>query len=295
VRSYAWDARNQLASLTGPVNASFGYDAFGRRRAKTVGSTTTNFLYDFANPIQELSGASPTATLLTGLGIDEYFTRTDAGGERDYVADVLGSSIALTDGSGTVQTEYTYEAFGATMASGGSTSNAFGFTGRETDGTGLLFYRARYYDPRLQRFISHDPLGVAAGDPNTAAFVANEPTMLRDPSGMLFMPIPPRCLPHSGKSPSFWVSLTCGSRYDIPILPIPLAGVGGAGAAAAAAGRAAAAEGAAAAEAAAAKAAAEGLPKLAAHAQKMMAAVEELEGLLEDLANAAGKARRTNH
>jgi hypothetical protein len=39
VRTYAWDVRNQLASLTGPVSASFGYDGFGRRRTKTIAST----------------------------------------------------------------------------------------------------------------------------------------------------------------------------------------------------------------------------------------------------------------
>jgi YD repeat-containing protein len=36
-RTYTWDARNQLASLTGRVNGSFAYDGVGRRRAKTIG------------------------------------------------------------------------------------------------------------------------------------------------------------------------------------------------------------------------------------------------------------------
>lgn len=66
VRSYTWNARNQLASLTGPVSGSFAYDGVGRRRSKTIGSTTTGFLYDGLNPVQELSGGTPTANLLTG-------------------------------------------------------------------------------------------------------------------------------------------------------------------------------------------------------------------------------------
>jgi YD repeat-containing protein len=131
VRSYTWDARDQLASLTGPVNASFAYDGMGRRRAKTVAGTTTQFLYDGLNPVQELSGGSPVANLLTGLGIDEYFARTDAAGVREFLTDALGSTVALVDGSGSVQTEYAYEPFGGATTSGSATTNAHGFTGRE--------------------------------------------------------------------------------------------------------------------------------------------------------------------
>ena len=69
--------------------------------------------------MQELSSGTPTANLLTGLGIDEFFTRTDSAGVRNYLTDALGSSVALADGSGTIQTEYTYEPFGATTTLGG--------------------------------------------------------------------------------------------------------------------------------------------------------------------------------
>jgi RHS repeat-associated protein len=182
-RVYTWDARNQLSSLTGPVNASFAYDGVGRRRSKTVGGATTQFLYDGLTPVQELVSGTPTANLLTGLGIDEYFTRTDTGGVRDYFTDALGSTIALADGSGTVQTAYTYEPFGGTTTSGAPTGNTFAFTGREADGSGLYFNRARYYDPRTQRFISEDPLGVEGGS-NFYAYVGNSPINWVDPHGL---------------------------------------------------------------------------------------------------------------
>jgi RHS repeat-associated protein len=183
-RSYTWDIRNQLASLSGPVNGSFAYDAFGRRRSKTIGGTTTQFLYDGLNPAQELSGGTPTANLLSGLSLDEFFARTDSAGARSFLSDGLGSSIALTDASGAVQTEYTYEPFGATSTTGASTSNSFGFTGRETDVTGLYYYRARYYDPRAQRFIAHDPVGYGSGAENPYAYVGNSPSMWSDPQGL---------------------------------------------------------------------------------------------------------------
>jgi len=183
-RTYAWNARNQLASLTGPVNASFAYDGLARRRSKMVSGSTTQFLNDRLNPVQELVGGSPTANLLTGLGIDQFFMRSDAVGARNFLSDALGSTLALSDAAGAVQTEYSYEPFGGLTVTGQSTASSFAFTGREADGTGLMYYRARFYDPRLQRFISADPLGFSAGDANLYAYVGNAPVMFSDPLGL---------------------------------------------------------------------------------------------------------------
>jgi RHS repeat-associated protein len=161
---YTWDARNQLVGLTkNGVSGSFAYDGLGRRISKTVIGATTEFVYDGLNPVQELSGGSVVANLLTGLGLDEFVTRTEGGSSSTFLTDALGSTVALTDGTGTVHTEYTYEPFGAGTVSGTGSSNAYQFTGRETDGTGLLFYRARYYSPSLQRFISEDPIEFTGG------------------------------------------------------------------------------------------------------------------------------------
>ncbi len=80
-------------------------------------------------------------------------------------------------------TEYSYEPFGAVTVSGTSSGNELRYTGREDDGTGIHYYRARYYHPGLQRFISEDPIGFGGGDPNLYAYVFNSPTILRDPSG----------------------------------------------------------------------------------------------------------------
>ncbi len=68
----------------------------------------------------------------------------------------------------------------------GSSSNPFQFTGRENDGTGLYYNRARYYSPTLGRFISQDPLGFAGGDPNLYGYVGNDPANLSDKTGKGF-------------------------------------------------------------------------------------------------------------
>jgi RHS repeat-associated protein len=183
-KTFTWNARNELTGLSGAVSASFAYDGTGRRRLRTVGTDAKQYLYDGLNPVQELVSGTPVANLLTGLGIDEYFTRTDGAGVLNYLTDALGSSIALADGSGGVQTEHTYEPFGSVSTSGASTGNTFGFTGREADGTGLYFYRARYYDPRLQRFIAEDPIGFLAGGSNFHIYADSSPTNYADPLGL---------------------------------------------------------------------------------------------------------------
>jgi len=182
-RTYSWNARNQLAGISGGATASFQYDGTGRRRSKTVAAATKAFLYDGLNPVQEQGGT--TTNLLTGLRIDEYLTRSPASSSEQFATDALGSTVALGDATGAVQTAYTYEPFGAAAQTGTATSNTFAFTGREADGTGLAYYRARYYDPRLQRFISEDPLQFGAGDPNFHAYVGNSPTDAVDPSGLI--------------------------------------------------------------------------------------------------------------
>ncbi|MGB8414050.1 MAG: RHS repeat-associated core domain-containing protein [Candidatus Binatus sp.] len=162
--TYNWDARNHLTGISGAVAASFTYDALGRRVSKSIGPTTTELLYDRLNPVQELnSGNGVVANLLTGLSVDEYFTRTDTA-TSTFLSDALGSTIGMVGSGGTIATSYTYQPFGATTISGAANGSAYEFTGRENDGTGLYFYRARYYSPTLQRFIAQDPIGFRGGD-----------------------------------------------------------------------------------------------------------------------------------
>jgi RHS repeat-associated protein len=199
---YNWNARNQLVGISGPsVNASFVYDGIGRREKKTINGSLTEFLYDGINPVQESSGAAVLANILSGPMIDEFLTRTDVvgGTTSNFLTAALGSPIAVADASGTAQTEYTYEPFGKATSAGGSNSSSYQYTGRENDGTGLYYYRARYFEPSLQRFISEDPI-LSAGRPdfpylvlkmrtepqqlNGYSYVANNPVHFVDPYGL---------------------------------------------------------------------------------------------------------------
>jgi RHS repeat-associated protein len=181
LNSFTWDSRNQLSSMNFGAN-SFQYDGLGRRVGKTISGTTTNYLYDGANIVQELSGGSPTANFLEG-NLDEFFLRTNSSGASNFLRDALGSTLALTDSSGGDLVQYAYEPFGNTVFTSGSSSNEIQYAGRENDGTGLFFNRARYYNPVFQRFVSEDPIGIRGGA-NRYAYVHNSPTSATDPTGL---------------------------------------------------------------------------------------------------------------
>jgi RHS repeat-associated protein len=181
--SYTWNARGQLTGVSGPSqSASFAYNGLGQRTSATVNGSTTGYLYDGANVVQELSGSTPTANLLSGAA-DQHFTATTAGGTSDFLTDRQGSAIALTDSSGNPQTQYTYDPYGNPASSGTASTNAFQFTGQQKDGTGLYYYRSRYYSPALSRFLSEDPAGQSTG-PNPYLYANDDPVNLTDPSGM---------------------------------------------------------------------------------------------------------------
>ncbi|MFO0730385.1 MAG: RHS repeat-associated core domain-containing protein [Nitrospiraceae bacterium] len=182
--AYTWNARNRLTGISGPsLSASFVYDGLGRRSSKTINSATTGFWYDGEDLLAELSGSTPTATYVRSLSIDEPFIRKQSGGDEYYQTDALGTTVALTDGSGASSTTYTQEPFGKTTKTGSST-NAFQYTGREEDGTGVMYYRARFYSSKIQRFLGEDPLEFDSGETNLYGYVANNPINLIDPTGL---------------------------------------------------------------------------------------------------------------
>jgi RHS repeat-associated protein len=181
--NYTWDARDRLVALSGPgLSASFAYDATGRRTSKTTAAFATTFQYDDWNTIKEVAGGQ-AVNYLRGPDPDEHLARIEDTATTCYVPDALASAVVLADAQAGVVTEYTYEPFGQTAATGGSSPNAFQFTGRENDSTGLYYYRLRYYHPGLPRFLGEDP---AANDDgaNLYSYVENDPIAFNDPFGL---------------------------------------------------------------------------------------------------------------
>jgi RHS repeat-associated protein len=176
VAAYSWNGRNQLITRG---TTSLQYDSFGRRTLNPAGN---NLFYEGPDVSQELSGGTPMANRVLG-GIDQFFDRSDATGTYSPITDALGSVLALTNSSGNVTTQYSYDPFGGTTTAGSINSSVFQYTARENDGNGLYYYRARYYSPTLGRFISEDPLGFSGHTVNVYEYAYDNATNLVDPSG----------------------------------------------------------------------------------------------------------------
>jgi RHS repeat-associated protein len=178
-KTYSWDVRGRLTGMTGPgLTASFLYDYLGRRYQKTINGTTTTFLNDGADLVSEITG-SGTSQTLHGPSIDEPLARDGL----FFTPNQLGSTTTLTDATGIIKQSYSYSPYGETTASDQTLANPFQFTGRENDGTGLMYYRARYYAPGWGRFISEDPIGVLGGL-NRYGYAGNNPISYIDPLGL---------------------------------------------------------------------------------------------------------------
>jgi RHS repeat-associated protein len=181
------------------LSASFSYDAFGRRIQSTItqGSqapNTVQYLYEGAQALGEIRDGKLSHRLLTGLSLDETIARIainadgnkDAANSRLYLTDALNSVIAqlADDDNANIQNSYAYSPYGQSQTVGpDSANNPNQYTSRENDNTGLYYYRARYYDPVLKRFVSSDPIGLAGGL-NTYSYVRGSPVIFADPNGL---------------------------------------------------------------------------------------------------------------
>jgi RHS repeat-associated protein len=209
-----WDHRNRLTQVTSKTTAGivtqqvdYRYDSLDRRISRAVdsdgaGPATASwdfFVFDADNVAlhyRDFDGAGPQPTglasrLLHGPAVDQVLADESA---------AHGLLWPLTDHQGTVRdlvrrgatatevlSHVVYDSFGRiTHETAPSVDHLYGYTGRERDeSTGLINYRARWYDPGVGRFLSEDPTGFAGGDTNLARYVMNSPVNATDPTGMV--------------------------------------------------------------------------------------------------------------
>ncbi|MFQ5873859.1 MAG: RHS repeat domain-containing protein [Dehalococcoidia bacterium] len=200
---YTYSVENQLiqaekftvaGGLLPVLTAAYRYDALGRRIGKEVtaaGSTTiTHYVYDNADVLLEFDGSNIIqARYVAAPGIDEPLSMLRGAESFFYHVDGLGSVWDITDNTGNLIRSYTYDSFGQLIAQTGTIANPYTYTGREFDSeTGLYYYRARYYDPSVGRFLQEDPLNTFILPDNINlnlyTYVENNPLILVDPLGL---------------------------------------------------------------------------------------------------------------
>ncbi|MBY0578584.1 MAG: hypothetical protein K2P57_06015 [Burkholderiales bacterium] len=181
-KAIQWNQSGNAANING---VTYVYDPLGYR----IGSSAVGDYYLDGEHLEAIySGSQLQAKYFRGIGTDELLAGfgyvngawTPAIYQQDALMSVTG--ISSHDGNPVWSADYT--AFGDRLiGQTGTSANRLQYTGREMDSTGLYYYRARYYDPTIGRFLSEDPLGFAAGI-NFYAYVNNNPINANDPSGL---------------------------------------------------------------------------------------------------------------
>ncbi|MBY6243951.1 RHS repeat-associated core domain-containing protein, partial [Methylosinus sp. Sm6] len=187
-KTLAWDAKGRVKSVGAET---YVYDPLDYRIGRSGGTLgARDYFLEGEHLESEYSGGALKAKYFRGSGTDELVAAwlTDTDGKLKpylYHHDQVNSVTALSGHNGRTGQSIKYTAFGATQSTTGASPSRLKYTGREDDGAGLYYYRARYYDPAIGRFISEDPKGFDAGDVNFYAYVGNNPVNANDPSGQI--------------------------------------------------------------------------------------------------------------
>ncbi|MDR4484686.1 MAG: RHS repeat-associated core domain-containing protein [Nitrospirales bacterium] len=193
VVTYTYDFENRLIQVSGPLgNTRFTYDPFGRRTSKTNASGTVNYFYDgFRVLIEKDKIGQILKSFMYGVGIDEILKMSKNGQDFYFNQDGLGSVTDITNSAEDIVESYLYDPYG-NIKHIGSSDNPYYFTGRRFDSeTGLYYLRARYYDPKIGRFINEDPIGLGGGI-HLYTYSLNNPINFSDPLGLKFQRPPIR-------------------------------------------------------------------------------------------------------
>lgn len=181
----AYDSLDRVVGISkdGLPTEIYAYDHGTRRVQSTIGSTAINYHYSGPDIIGEYGNdwSSPLATFAHGAAMDDPLVRIAANDSQYYHGDGLGSVVAMSDRLGSLSATNRYDAWGNLTAETGTTPQ-YGFTGREESDTGLIYFRARFYDPEIGRFTQLDPKGFIDGI-NRYAYVMNSPVNYIDPWG----------------------------------------------------------------------------------------------------------------
>ena len=243
LQSFTYDAHDKLTSGTSGSETD-SYDAMGSETSTTIGGGTYRETYDDEDRLTSLTTPGGITDSFTYNGLGLRVTKTDSTGSYAYVCDgTSAGSPVLTDGAalytpglsenrgrasryysndkmgnlwtidGSSKSEAYYQdttGFGTNTATSGAPLTPFGYgggNGCQTDAdTGLILMGHRYFDTRIGRFISQDPIG--DGD-NWYAYAGNSPTNEVDPEGLDPSDIPG----FQGQPTGFWPD---GEPYFVP-------------------------------------------------------------------------------
>jgi RHS repeat-associated protein len=198
-RKYEYDVLNRMTAVKNPdgsIIMESTYNGEGLRVSKTVGATTTEYLYEYRNVVLEISNGQETGRNIYGTNlVNRTVDQTDT---LYYLYNGRGDVTSLIDTTGTVEGTYYYDSFGNILERTGNVDNSITYAGYQYDKeteivengevvqTGLYYLNARMYDPNIARFLQQDTYTGDPNDPlslNLYTYCNNEPIRHYDPTG----------------------------------------------------------------------------------------------------------------
>src|SRR3972149_4382399 len=196
VFTYTYDSENRLIQVTNGVDViTYEYDGDGRRIKRVTNDETTYYAYGVGlNVLTEFSGLRiPKHDYIYAGNKNIARVNYDGSGVKEgktfYHSDHLGSNIAITDATSTVEWDRVYLPYGQGFNDPNVDflQNTHEYTAKELDeDSGLYYYGARYYNPSIGRFMSVDSAGGDLTDPqswNRYSYTLNNPYKYVDPNG----------------------------------------------------------------------------------------------------------------
>jgi RHS repeat-associated protein len=203
--TYSYDNANELTGVveTGSsgtlAQLTYTFDAEGHRVGEQVwtsGSgvtTTTRYAIDPVNAGKTWADLDSSNNLLVryewGPAVAQILTRTVASGVNSgtwlYLTDAQGSVRDLVNWSGAVQDHLDYTGYGVVTESNGAVGSRYQYDAYQFEASTAQYYvNARWYNPSTGTWQTQDPLAFAAGQANLNQYVGNDPSNLKDPSGL---------------------------------------------------------------------------------------------------------------
>ncbi|WP_240422044.1 RHS repeat-associated core domain-containing protein [Paenibacillus periandrae] len=188
-QDFTYNAVNELKSFTNHAGttASYSYYGDGLRATKNVNGNLTRYVYLNGKVIEELdANGNVKARNIWG---NELLWRADNTTNKSgyYFYNGHGDVVAIKDAAGNNINTYDYDIWGNVLSKTEGMNNPYRYTGEpQDDESGLIYLRARYYDPTIGRFISQDTVEGDLNNPlslNLYTYVQNNPLRYTDPSG----------------------------------------------------------------------------------------------------------------
>jgi RHS repeat-associated protein len=210
VTTYTYDQAGNLTNVERAkgtkepeIKDSYTYGGNNLRQTQTISGAKTNLTWDTAECLP-LILEDETNNYIYGPG-GLPIEQISAGGTTLYLHhDQQGSTRLLTNTAGNTETAYTYTPYGTLNATTGSASTPLRYDAQYTNtDTGLIYLRARTYDPKTSQFLIIDPLLETTGEPYS--YTRDNPENGADPSGQA-------CILH----PECNAYLNCAARWGDP-------------------------------------------------------------------------------